>query len=184
MEIQVERTRLILKRGDITVEKVDAVVNAASSRMRGGGGVDGAIHRAGGPEIMAECRRVVPDGSELPTGEAVLTEAGKLPARAIVHTVGPVWKGGGSDENRLLVSCYRRSLALAGRAGLRSLAFPALSTGVYDYPFDEAAKLSLGEIIRYCRANSEELDEVRLVYHSDEDLQAAEQTLARLLDKD
>lgn len=184
MEIQVGQTRLILKRGDITAEKVDAVVNAASSQMRGGGGVDGAIHQAGGPEIMAECRRVVPDGSLLPTGEAVLTEAGKLSARAIVHTVGPIWSGGEADESRLLTSCYRQSLALSARAGLRSLAFPALSTGVYGYPFEEAAQLSLAEIIRYCRANPEELDEVRLVYHSNEDLQAAQRTLARLLDED
>ena len=184
METRVGETRLILKRGDITVEQVDAVVNAASSRMRGGGGVDGAIHRAGGPEVLAECRRVVPDGSELPAGEAVLAGAGKLPARALIHTVGPIWSGGEAGEKRLLASCYERSLNLAARAGLRSLAFPAVSTGVYGYPFEEAAELSLSEVIDFCRSHPEELDEIRLVYHSEEDLRRAEEALVRLLAAD
>ena len=170
--------RLILGRGDITAEKVDAVVNAANSRMRGGGGVDGAIHRAGGPEILAECIRVVPEGSELPAGQAVITGSGKLPARAVIHTVGPVWQCGGAGEAELLASCYRSCLALATRAGLGNLAFPAVSTGIYGYPFEAALAISLDEILDFCRKNPGALDEIRLVYFDAGDLAAAEAALA------
>jgi len=134
--------------GDITHEHVDAVVNAANSSLLGGGGVDGAIHRAGGPAILAACRRlretVLPDG--LPTGDAVATTAGELPAHYVIHTVGPVWSA--SDDRRpLLVSCYTRSLQVAGELGATSVAFPAVSAGVYGWPMDDAARVAVSTVL-------------------------------------
>ena len=135
--------RLVVATGDITGLSVDAIVNAANSSLMGGDGVDGAIHRAGGPAILEACRRIragrYPDG--LPPGEAVETAAGRLHARYVIHTVGPVWHGGTSGEETLLASCYRKSLELAARLGLRSIAFPAVSTGVYGYPREKAAQV-------------------------------------------
>ena len=136
--------RVIVKVGDITKENVDAVVNAANGSLMGGGGVDGAIHRAGGPEIKKECEEIrrtqYPDG--LPTGEAVITMAGKMPAKRVIHTVGPVYSRSGRSKAELLASCYRNSLRLAVENELRTIAFPAISTGIYGYPLDEAAKVS------------------------------------------
>jgi O-acetyl-ADP-ribose deacetylase (regulator of RNase III) len=136
--------RLIVETGDITKARVDAIVNAANSSLLGGGGVDGAIHRAGGPAILAECRRIraeqYPDG--LPPGRAVETGAGNLPCRYVIHTVGPVWHGGSRGEPGLLAGCYRESLALAEKLTLTSVAFPAISTGVYGYPRHLAAKVA------------------------------------------
>jgi O-acetyl-ADP-ribose deacetylase (regulator of RNase III) len=135
--------RLVVATGDITGLAVDAIVNAANSSLMGGGGVDGAIHRAGGPAILEACRRIrasrYPDG--LPAGEAVETTAGRLPARYVIHTVGPVWHGGTSGEEALLASCYLKSLALAAQLDLQSIAFPAISTGVYGYPREKAARV-------------------------------------------
>ena len=130
--------------GDITTVQADAVVNAANSSLLGGGGVDGAVHRAGGPEILAECRRLrettLKDG--LPTGRAVITGAGNLPCRYVIHTVGPVWSGGGRGEENLLADAYRNSLEKAASIGVRTLSFPAISTGVYRFPADKAARIA------------------------------------------
>ncbi|HEX9445081.1 MAG TPA: O-acetyl-ADP-ribose deacetylase [Candidatus Binatia bacterium] len=156
--------RVAVKVGDITREEVDAVVNAANGTLMGGGGVDGAIHRAGGPEIKKECQEIrrtrYPDG--LPAGEAVLTTAGKMIARRVVHTVGPVY-GSGKNKAPLLAACYRNALALAAEKGLATIAFPAISTGVYAYPPDEAARVASTAIEEFLK-NDAEIREVRLVF--------------------
>jgi O-acetyl-ADP-ribose deacetylase (regulator of RNase III) len=162
--------RLSVECGDITAIEADAVVNAANSGLMGGGGVDGAIHRAGGPAILEECRALrrsrYPDG--LPAGSAVETTAGRLRAKYVIHTVGPVWRGGRSGEPETLASCYAESMGLAARLGLQSIAFPAVSTGVYGYPRERAAKTVWDTVLAYIAANpSPRL--VRLVFHSPED---------------
>lgn len=141
MKIEVNGCTIQLLQGDITTQQVDAIVNAANSSLAGGGGVDGAIHRRGGPEIMRETDERYPDGC--PTGSAVITGAGKLPARFVIHAVGPIYRGGGGGEAELLASAYRRCLQLATEHDCRSIAFPALSTGAYRYPLAEASHIAL-----------------------------------------
>jgi O-acetyl-ADP-ribose deacetylase (regulator of RNase III) len=162
--------RVVVKVGDITKEPVDAIVNAANGTLMGGGGVDGAIHRAGGPDILKECKEIrrvqYPDG--LPTGQAVITTAGRMPAKHVIHTVGPVYGSGGKDKAELLAACYRNSLKLATDHGLKTIAFPAISTGVYGYPQDEAAKVS-STAIEYFLKNDTSIQEVRLVFFSSSD---------------
>jgi O-acetyl-ADP-ribose deacetylase len=163
--------RLVLTEGDLTAADTDAVVNAANSTLLGGGGVDGAIHRRGGPEILAECRRIRaahwPDG--LPTGEAVITTGGRLPARWVIHTVGPVYSRKPAVP-RLLEACHHNSLALAVERGVRTIAFPAISTGIYRYPLEEAAPIALGTAARFLASRPGTLDEVRFVLFGPEAL--------------
>ena len=163
-----------LLQGDITTIAVDAIVNAANSSLLGGGGVDGAIHRAGGPSILAECRRL--GGCE--TGDARATTAGDLPARYVIHAVGPVWKGGGHGEDELLASAYRRAVEVAAGLGCTSIAFPAISTGVYGFPVQRAAPIAL----RTARDASAGTDLQRLVFvlFSPSDLEVYREALASL----
>jgi O-acetyl-ADP-ribose deacetylase (regulator of RNase III) len=137
--------RVEIFRGDITKLKVDAIVNAANSTLRGGGGVDGAIHRAAGKELLEECKTL--DGCK--TGEAKITKGYNLPAKNVIHTVGPVWNGGDHNEDELLARCYRNSLNLALENGIKSIAFPAISTGVYSFPLERAAKLAIDEVTKF-----------------------------------
>jgi len=147
--------RIEVVRGDITTLDLDAIVNAANERMLGGGGVDGAIHRAAGPELLAACRLIpeVRPGVRCPTGEARLTPGFRLTARYVIHAVGPVWRGGAHGEAELLASCYRRSLELARTEDLRSIAFPAISCGVYGYPIDAAAEIAVREVRAFLDAH-------------------------------
>ena len=157
--------RVEIKIGDITKENIDAIVNAANSTLMGGGGVDGAIHRAGGRMVLEACREIrrvqYPDG--LPTGEAVITTGGNLPARYVIHTVGPVYGRGGPEKAELLAACYRNSLGIAVANGLSRIAFPAISTGVYGYPQNEAAGVASHAIERFLSGDLQ-LKEVRLVF--------------------
>ncbi len=157
--------RVIVKVGDLTREDVDAIVNAANSSLMGGGGVDGAIHRAGGPAILAECRRIRETRYHggLPTGEAVITTGGNLRAKHVIHTVGPIYGQHGGDESRLLASCYENAIALAAREGLATIAFPAISTGVYAYPKEEAAQVAR-DAVKRALARHPSIKEVRLVF--------------------
>ena len=159
--------RLDLVQGDITRVAADAIVNAANSGLRGGGGVDGAIHRAGGPSIMEECRRL----GGCPTGDAKATGAGNLPARYVVHAVGPVWEGGGAGEPELLASAHRRSIEVADGLGCESVAFPAISTGVYGYPIERAARVALPAAVAAAEA-AEYVSRVIFVLFSNSDLAA------------
>jgi O-acetyl-ADP-ribose deacetylase len=157
--------RVVVKVGDITKEAVDAIVNAANGTLMGGGGVDGAIHRAGGPEILQQCKEIrrteYPDG--LPTGQAVITTAGRMVAKHVIHTVGPVFGAGGPDKAELLAACYANSLSLALQNNLQTIAFPAISTGVYGYPMREAAAVSSKTIEQFLDFDKS-IKEVRLVF--------------------
>jgi O-acetyl-ADP-ribose deacetylase (regulator of RNase III) len=165
--------RITIVEGDITRLNVDAIVNAANERMLGGGGVDGAIHRAAGPGLLDECRRVpeTRPGVRCPTGEARLTRGHDLPARFVIHTVGPVWHGGRHGEDEDLANCYRNSLALAAENGIRTIAFPAISTGVYHFPVDRAARIAVREV-RALLDSHPEIEQVQLVCFGREALQA------------
>ena len=151
MESSINRTKLSLVHGDITGQATDAIVNAANSGLMGGGGVDGAIHRAGGPAILEECRRIKEQIGRLPAGKAVITTGGRLQAKYVIHTVGPVWHGGNKGEPELLASAYTESLKLAAEKGLKSISFPAVSTGAYGYPIEPAARIALQSTIDFVR---------------------------------
>lgn len=153
-----------IKQGDITKEDVDVIVNAANTGLRGGGGVDGAIHRAAGPSVINECRKI----GGCKTGNAVITNAGKLKAKKIIHTVGPIWQGGGNNEPELLRSCYKNSLDLAKRHSLKSIAFPAISTGVYRYPIEEATRIAL----EVGKTFENDFGEIRYICFSQSDFEA------------
>jgi O-acetyl-ADP-ribose deacetylase (regulator of RNase III) len=176
MQFRVGRTAVVFERGDITRKQTDAIVNAANSSLRGGGGVDGAIHAAAGPELLAACRAVKATlpGGRLETGRAVITPGFALPAKYVIHCVGPVYAHAGDEAPRLLASCYTEALALCRAHGLRSVAFPSISTGAYGYPVDEAARVAL-RAVREAVEQTGEPDLVKFVLFD-------EKTLAAYLD--
>lgn len=161
--------KIMIVMADITKMSVDAIVNAANSSLMGGGGVDGAIHRAGGPAILEECRKIVERQGGCPTGEAVITTAGRMPSRHVIHTVGPVWRGGHHNEDALLASCYVRSLELALQNGCKTVAFPNISTGIYGFPKDRAARITVETVAAFLREH-EGIREVSLVCFDEENL--------------
>jgi len=161
----VGKTLIRLIMGDITQQETEAIVNAANSGLMGGGGVDGAIPRAGGPQILAECKEIRARQGTLPTGRAVITSGGRLKARYVIHTVGPVWSGGKRGEDELLRSAYRSSLTLAREKGIRSVSFPSISTGIYSFPVDRAARIALREVRDFV-SNNPGFEEVRFVLFS------------------
>lgn len=171
-EFRLGKAKISLVQGDITEMDTDAIVNAANSTLMGGGGVDGAIHRKGGPKILEECKRIRatewPSG--LPTGKAVVTSGGNLKARFVIHTVGPVWHGGTSGEPELLAEAYRNSLKLAVSKGLKTMAFPSISTGAYGYPIEQASRTALATVKNFL-VDEDRLDEVVFVLFSRQDLE-------------
>lgn len=181
MEAIIGGTKLILLQGDITVQDTEAIVNAANEGLWGGGGVDGAIHRAGGPVIAEECRRIREEKGGCPTGQAVITSGGNLKARYVIHAVGPVWSGGQKGEDELLASAYRNSLALAEKHGIKTIAFPSISTGAYHFPLERAAKIALSTVIAYLKQKPGSFLEVRFVLFSQPIWTVYEETLKNLM---
>ena len=182
------KTKMDVIKADITrldaANMPDAIVNAANSSLMGGGGVDGAIHRAAGPELLEECIRIAKDrlnvpGGPCPAGDAVITGAGKLPYKKVIHTVGPVWYGGSRGEAETLASCYRKSIALAAEAGLKTVAFPNISTGVYGYPKDKAAKVAV-EAVRETLEEINSIEKVTFVCFDDENLRLYTELLGNI----
>ena len=167
-------TQIRLVQGDITRVAVDAIVNAANSALAGGGGVDGAIHRVGGPEVMADLEHRYGRGRHCPTGSAVVSVAGQLPARIVIHAVGPIWRGGSAGEADLLASAYRTSLDVAAGEGARSVAFPSISTGIYGYPVDLAAAVALQTVDAWIAEHADALESVTFVLFSSDTLEAFE----------
>jgi O-acetyl-ADP-ribose deacetylase (regulator of RNase III) len=167
--------RIHLLLGDITTLEVDAIVNAANGSLLGGGGVDGAIHRAAGPELLEECRQI----GGCPTGEARITKGYKLPARYVIHTVGPVWHGGHKGEPEKLAACYRNALELAVESGVKTIAFPGISTGIYGYPLESATRLAM-TTVKDCLAIMPSIEEVRFVTFGEQATEVARRILADL----
>lgn len=161
------KTTIRLVQGDITTIKADAIVNAANTSLMGGGGVDGAIHRKGGPAILEDCKKIVARQGGCPTGEAVMTTGGKLPAKYVIHTVGPVWNGGGRNEKMLLANCYNNSLLLAEKHNIKTIAFPNISTGIYRFPKEEAATIAVGTVQQFA-GEHQSIDEVIFVCFDEE----------------
>ena len=183
MEVNFGSARIKLLEGDITEQETDAIVNAANSSLMGGGGVDGAIHRKGGQQIVEECgliRRSLPDG--LPTGDAVATTGGRLRARKVIHTVGPIWSGGNNGEPELLARAYRNSLALALNLGIKTISFPSISTGAYGYPVEKASRVALRAVADFLRENAG-IVEVRFLLHSRNDLRVYKKALEEIIGK-
>lgn len=162
-ERTINQARLLITQGDITRQATEAIVNAANSGLMGGGGVDGAIHRAGGPAILEECKQIVARQGRLPTGKAVITTGGNLKAKYVIHTVGPVWRGGNGGEPELLASAYQESLKLAAENDIGSVAFPSISTGVYGYPVDKAARVAIDAVASFLGQGATSVREVLFV---------------------
>ncbi|PRR73944.1 O-acetyl-ADP-ribose deacetylase [Neomoorella humiferrea] len=181
MEVHLAGTLLKLLQGDIVEQEVEAVVNAANTGLWGGGGVDGAIHRAGGTKIAEECRRIREERGGCPVGEAVITTGGKLKARYVIHTVGPIWRGGQGGEDELLASAYYNSLKLAKEREIKSLAFPSISTGAYGFPVERAARIAMATVKDFLTRNPAAFEEVRFVLFSPEALKAYEGALMEVL---
>jgi len=181
-ELEVGQAAIVLSRGDVTQQNVDAIVNAANSGLMGGGGVDGAIHRAGGRAILEECKAIVAERGRLPAGQSVITTAGNMPSRHVIHTVGPVWHGGKRGEPATLASAYRESLTLAAANGLATIAFPSISTGVYGYPVREAADVALGAVRDFLARDPGSVREVRFVLFDDRTYAAYADALEELRD--
>ncbi len=175
MDFQTISQRIRILEGDITKQEVDAIVNAANSTLLGGGGVDGAIHRAAGPELLEECRTL----GGCPTGQAKITKGYKLLAKWVIHTVGPVWRDGAHREDELLASCYRNSLALAAKQGIHTIAFPSISTGAYGFPVERAARIAVREVASFLQAHPE-IAEVRLVCFGAQARQVHQEALEEL----
>ena len=163
MEMNINQAKLSIIQGDITKQATEAIVNAANSSLMGGGGVDGAIHRAGGPAILEECKQIVSRQGRLPTGKAVITTGGNLKARFVIHTVGPVWHGGNSGEPELLAGAYRESIRVAAENNLSSISFPSISTGAYGYPVDKAAKVAIRTVASFLKERVTSIKEIVFV---------------------
>jgi len=179
VEARLGNTVIKIIKGDITLQDTEAIVNAANSSLMGGGGVDGAIHRAGGPQILQECKEIRARQGMLPAGQAVITGGGRLKARYVIHTVGPVWSGGSKGEDGLLRSAYHNSLSLAREKGIRSISFPSISTGVYRFPVDRAARIALRTVRDFVTTNPG-IDEVRFVLFTDQILREFEAAWAEI----
>lgn len=175
MEKKIGKTKLSLVQGDITLQETEAIVNAANTSLLGGGGVDGAIHRAGGPKILEECKKIRAKQGGCPTGEAVITSGGNMATMYVIHTVGPVWSGGNRDEEQLLRNAYYNSLNLAKENSIKSISFPSISTGVYRFPIDKAAKIAITTVKEFIQEYN--FAEVRFVLFSERDLQVYEAAL-------
>ena len=184
METVINGTKLSLIQGDITEQATDAIVNAANSSLMGGGGVDGAIHRAGGPAILDECKGIVARRGRLPTGQAVITTGGNLKAKYVIHTVGPVWRSGGSGEAELLASAYRSSLNVAAENKLASVSFPSISTGAYGYPLEDAARVALNAVVTFLKGKATAINEVTFVLYGRSALDAYESALKEIMPKE
>lgn len=169
MEMKLNNTIIKLIKGDITKESVDAIVNAANSSLMGGGGVDGAIHWAGGPAILEDCKEIVAKQGRLPTGKAVITTGGNLPARFVIHTVGPVYHGGGKEEQNLLRDAYYNSLRTGAQHNISTIAFPSISTGIYGYPVTEASKIAFKAVKDFIENEEYVYNEIRFIVFSDND---------------
>jgi O-acetyl-ADP-ribose deacetylase (regulator of RNase III) len=163
MELTTNNTKVSIIKGDITKQATDAIVNAANPSLMGGGGVDGAIHRAGGPAILEECKKIVANQGRLPTGKAVITTGGNLKAQHVIHTVGPIWHGGSGNESELLKSAYFECLKVATENKLASISFPSISTGAYGYPVDEAARIAANTMVWFLKEQATSLKEVVFV---------------------
>ena len=182
-EATVNQAKLRIIQGDITQQSTDAIVNAANSSLMGGGGVDGAIHRAGGPAILAECKQIVARQGRLPTGEAVITTGGNLKAKYVIHTVGPVWHGGSKGEPELLASAYTESLKTAAENNLDSVSFPSISTGVYSYPVDQAARIAINAVIAFLSESATSVKEVVFVLFDSRTLEAYSSALKEIAEE-